>query len=218
MFLVLTLVAGVWGAGVYNTQGVLDKVNGLRARHGSVAVAYDDKLNAVSQGWADTLAGKDVFEHSPNSYGENIAMAWGASDLNGVVLDSIDRWYAEVDKYDWSKPVYSGETGHFTQLVWNATRRIGLGVGVTASQKVYVVMNYDPAGNFGGQFEKNVGQLVVPVAMPVATPVPVATPARFAPPWFSQVPVPPVSIVNGGAMLKVGLSLAVAGVVMVMLV
>ena len=46
-------------------------------------------------------------------------------------------------------------TGHFTQVVWAGSRKLGVGVSCRDG-KVLVVANYDPPGNFGGQFLKNV--------------------------------------------------------------
>jgi hypothetical protein len=49
------------------------------------------------------------------------------------------------------------DTGHFTQVVWKGTNKLGFGVGFTDdSQTVVVVANYGPAGNMEGDFEQNV--------------------------------------------------------------
>ena len=49
------------------------------------------------------------------------------------------------------------QTGHFTQVVWCGSTK--LGVGIAASQKgLYVVARYGPAGNMMGAFETNVLQ------------------------------------------------------------
>jgi hypothetical protein len=47
------------------------------------------------------------------------------------------------------------QTGHFTQIVWKASRGLGIGVE-TRNDKTYVVANYSPAGNFGNQYRQNV--------------------------------------------------------------
>ena len=37
-------------------------------------------------------------------------------------------WYKEVKNYDWENPGYSQATGHFSQVVWKATKMIGVGM------------------------------------------------------------------------------------------
>ena len=63
-------------------------------------------------------------------------------------------------------------TGHFSQVVWAASRRLGVGLASGGGKvmilsyhkrtlsylitKVMVVANYDPAGNFVGKYKENV--------------------------------------------------------------
>lgn len=51
-------------------------------------------------------------------------------------------------------------TGHFTQVVWKATKRLGCG-----QAGKFVVCNYYPAGNVQGQFRDNVAPAKTFVAM-----------------------------------------------------
>jgi ves G 5 allergen, putative len=46
--------------------------------------------------------------------------------------------------------------GHFTQLVWKTSKKLGIGQAKGASGNVYVVANYYPPGNIIGEFGSNV--------------------------------------------------------------
>lgn len=73
----------------------------------------------------------------------------------------MTSWYEEIKDFD--KSWYGSEpprgafskTGHFTQVVWKASERVGVGV-VISGQSAFVVANYDPPGNFVGKYKPNV--------------------------------------------------------------
>jgi len=47
--------------------------------------------------------------------------------------------------------------GHFTQMVWTTTNKLGMGIAMNAAgTKVYVVAHYSPPGNFVGAFTEHV--------------------------------------------------------------
>ena len=61
----------------------------------------------------------------------------------------------------------SNLTGHFTQVVWKASKDFGIGKAKTKDGKWFVVANYYPAGNMQGSYAENVfgpkdGKIVVP--------------------------------------------------------
>ncbi len=68
------------------------------------------------------------------------------------------QWYDEIKDYKWSKPEFSMETGHFTQVVWKNSTQVGFAVAQAPNGYFYAVANYYPAGNYTGQFPKNVLQ------------------------------------------------------------
>lgn len=70
--------------------------------------------------------------------------------------DAVDSWYSEVSKHHFGTEPRSMGTGHFTQVVWKASREVGVACARSASGKVLVVANYDPPGNFVGQYVANV--------------------------------------------------------------
>ena len=77
-------------------------------------------------------------------------------DGNNIV-EATKSWYNEITKYDFNKPGFSMETGHFTQVVWKNSKEVGFGVAKTKNKKkCIVVANYFPAGNYLNQFKENV--------------------------------------------------------------
>lgn len=66
--------------------------------------------------------------------------------------------YEEISLYKFgeAKPRNPSAVGHFTQLVWKETEKVGVGMATSAKGHVYIVCNYDPPGNVIGQFAKNV--------------------------------------------------------------
>lgn len=110
-----------------------------------------------AQVWADHLAATDTFQHDPNLNGEGENLAF----FNGVAGDCTNAlvlWYDnEEPKYDYNKPGFSPETGHFTQVVWKGTTAVGVAQASSGSGAIYIVARYSPRGNILGQFSQNVG-------------------------------------------------------------
>lgn len=47
--------------------------------------------------------------------------------------------------------------GHFTQVVWKNSQKLGVGIAFANNgNKAIVVANYDPPGNYQGQFPQHV--------------------------------------------------------------
>jgi len=85
-------------------------------------------------------------------YGENLCMG------HGSITQCIDNWYNEIDFVtDWSNPANnpSGTIGHFTQMVWDTSLR--LGCAICESKRIYVCQ-YDPPGNYQGSYGKHVSK------------------------------------------------------------
>ncbi|XP_037957618.1 glioma pathogenesis-related protein 1-like [Teleopsis dalmanni] len=136
---------------------VLDAHNKLRADHGCPPLKITAELNKFAEEWANNLASKNKLEHRDNNaYGENIYYAEGM-DIKGD--HPVKMWYKEIEKYNFSDPKFSPQTGHFTQLIWKDTKEVGVGIA-KRDNKTYVVCNYAPPGNVMTQFAKNVPKKV----------------------------------------------------------
>ena len=132
-------------------RGFLAAHNRLRARHCAPPLIWSKDLAKVAGRWADQLRGHGcALEHSHGKYGENLAAATRGALTNEAV---VELWYAEKEKY--RRPGFSMTTGHFTQLVWVGTKRLGCAVASCKDIDVWVC-EYDPPGNVEGGYRANV--------------------------------------------------------------
>jgi hypothetical protein len=86
------------------------------------------------------------FRHCDSSFGENMYGTTGIPEPARAVLS----WMDEEALYD---PVRARcedfACGHFSQVVWSETRRVGCAVGPGERGWTNLICNYDPPGNFG---------------------------------------------------------------------
>jgi len=139
-------------------QVLLDEHNILRRRHQAPDIrGNNEEIHNAAQSHADYLASTDRFEQSANTYyGENLAGTQGRNQEEAV-RNAVRLWYRGESKYDYNHPGYSSGTGAFTQLVWKSTTHVGIGVAWNPRKNWWVVVaNYNPAGNYHGQFRENV--------------------------------------------------------------
>lgn len=136
---------------------ILAAHNRYRARHCAPPLSWSGELVKESQRWAKNLAAhRCAFEHNPDPrYGENLAYFRPPGALGQE--DVAEQWYREIDGYNFKKPGFSMEAGHFTQLVWVGTKRLGCASVECGGGELWVC-NYDPPGNMQGDFDANVRQ------------------------------------------------------------
>jgi hypothetical protein len=96
---------------------MLNAHNALRAKHGVPPLSWSASLAKTAQAWADRC----MFEHSNAGLGENLAQ--GTGDYSGA--NAVNDWYGEISAYDFNNPGFSDATGHFTQVVWKDTKKVG---------------------------------------------------------------------------------------------
>lgn len=139
---------------------VLETHNKYRNSHKVGTLKSNSELNKLAQDWADHLTTAGGLSHSKNTYegkriGENVASRWGSIGADYTGREVVDQWYAEENKYNYEKD-YQSEAGHFSQVVWKNTEEMGVGKAFGEDGRVYVVVNYYPAGNILRHFKENV--------------------------------------------------------------
>ncbi|MFP2927821.1 CAP domain-containing protein [Pyxidicoccus sp. 3LG] len=117
--------------------------------------------DAAAEAKAKAYAAKCQFVHNAErgNYGENLAAATpDYLDTPDVVKD----WAKEASNYDYaSNSCAEGKVcGHYTQVVWRATKRVGCATQVCTQNSPFGarfptwqlwVCNYGPPGNYVGQ-------------------------------------------------------------------
>ena len=144
--------------------GVLQAHNRVRSKHGLKPLVWSDKLASYSQQWANHLCrtGKCTMVHRPGTppYGENLYWAspviWTTGEKavqNTTIKEVVKVWADEEDWYDYgSNSCEPGkQCGHYTQMVWKSTTKVGCAFKVGKDKSQSWVCSYDPPGNFTGQ-------------------------------------------------------------------
>ena len=140
--------------------------NTLRKKHGASALGKLSALAKLAQKTADNCRDKQSLIHTKDTYngttvGQNLYMCGGSVPTGTKVAD---KWYAEEANYDYStgKAKKDGLViGHFTQLVWKKSKKIGCAIanGPWGDYDGYFVCcDYYPAGNMLNQYIANVGK------------------------------------------------------------
>jgi uncharacterized protein YkwD len=133
-------------------KAFLDRHNYYRKKVGVPPVVWDDALAAYAGKWAQRLALKCEMQHrSKTKYGENIY----THSNKASSVQAVDKWAAE-EKYFSHKDRYyrkgkSKKSGHYSQIIWRKTERIGAAVSTCPSGGQIWVCNYDPPGNYINQ-------------------------------------------------------------------
>lgn len=132
----------------------LDKHNRVRAGHCAPPLVWSAEVARWAQAWADELSARGcAFEHSHGRFGENLAL--GIAGVHDNPAEIADLWYRELDEYHFGFGGFSLATGHFTQMIWANSRRLGCGTSTCSGKRIWVCQ-YDPPGNYRGEYARNV--------------------------------------------------------------
>jgi hypothetical protein len=140
---------------------VLAAHNLVRGRAGVPPLLWDNGLGIEAAAYAVRLAASGTFSHSTvaarHGKGENLWMGTrGAFSVEEMVGDwSAEKRFLTAGVFpNVSRNGNWHDVGHYTQMVWPTTQRVGCALATNASAD-YLVCRYSPAGNVLG----------VPIAM-----------------------------------------------------
>ncbi|XP_068320624.1 pathogenesis-related protein 1-like [Pyrus communis] len=130
-------------------QDYLNSHNTARAAVGVGPLTWDDNVAGYAQNYANQHVGDCSLVHSGGPYGENLAMSTG--DMSGTA--AVDLWVAEKADYNYeSNSCADGKVcGHYTQVVWRNSARVGCAKVRCSSGGTFIGCNYDPPGNYVGE-------------------------------------------------------------------
>jgi hypothetical protein len=129
---------------------VLDLHNGAREALGVAALDWDEALAADAARYAEDMAKTGLFRHSPRGNraipsGEN-----GYQVMVGSFLEEGKLFRTGGRLPDISTTGRWQDVGHYTQMIWRGTKKVGCALGEGA-QYDYLVCRYFPAGNSYGK-------------------------------------------------------------------
>lgn len=128
--------------------------NMVRAAKWELPLMWDNQLENYAKWWAGQRGRDCKLEHSfPEGgfkLGENIY--WG-SGSTWTPTDAVRAWSDEEKYYHYATNTCDSDQmcGHYTQIVWKTTRRIGCARVICDDGDVFMTCNYDPVGNYIGE-------------------------------------------------------------------
>ena len=140
--------------------GITAAHNQVRAAHGVDPLSWDPALAAIAQAWAeqciDQEAPTGLIDHNPgrsDGYGDYVGENVYGSGGGASGTDAVAAWASEESSYDHDSNSCSDVCGHYTQIVWAATSKVGCSLhqcdGLTFGNTI--VCDYAPGGNDGGR-------------------------------------------------------------------
>ncbi|KAK6253353.1 hypothetical protein QUC31_015073, partial [Theobroma cacao] len=145
-------------------QAFLNVHNAARAAVGVQPMTWDNSVAVYAIDYANQRSNDCKLLHSGGPYGENLAMSTG----NLSATDAVEMWIDEKTDYDLkSNTCASGHTcGHYTQVIWATSTRLGCAKVGCGHGGTFVVCNYDPPGNFVGERPTDWNQSIIGVVAP----------------------------------------------------
>lgn len=128
---------------------ILERHNYYRQQIGVSPLEWSDSLAEIAQNWANQIAKRDKLIHSNYDYGENLYV----SSDNVSATRPVDVWASEKEFYN--DDIITAQNihlfGHYTQIIWAKTTKVGCAEAVSKDGNHYWVCEYEPAGNILGE-------------------------------------------------------------------
>ncbi|XP_057293689.1 uncharacterized protein LOC130622264 isoform X1 [Hydractinia symbiolongicarpus] len=150
--------------------------NKVRSYHGVGTLSWDERLARDAKNWAIYLIENNCFMHDKRIHdGENLYVISGDPEFHRV-YQAVQEFYEEIRNYDFVNPeIYKNNhdlfhtVGHFTQVVWKDSTKVGCCVAFDNALKKTVIVcrysigqNYDNSIQVRPQVQNENGELFIP--------------------------------------------------------
>ncbi|ONK74555.1 uncharacterized protein A4U43_C03F7610 [Asparagus officinalis] len=136
----------------YSPKDFVDAHNAARKKVGVNPVKWDSELESYAKNYAKKQKRNcKPISYSHGDYGENIF--WGKHDRYNE-WDAVDSWTSEKKYYHYKDNScdHGKECGHYKQVVWGKTKKIGCAYKKCDGGAIYIVCEYYPKGNVEGEW------------------------------------------------------------------
>ncbi|CAO2815857.1 unnamed protein product [Amaranthus hypochondriacus] len=153
LFSCLIFITLVFAQTCFAQNSPQDYVNAHNAARSAVGVGniqWDEGVANYARQYANQRIGDCAMRHSSGPYGENLASGSGAF-MTGTA--AVQMWVNEKVNYDYnSNTCAPGKVcGHYTQVVWRDSVRVGCARVRCNNGWYFVTCNYAPPGNYVGR-------------------------------------------------------------------
>jgi pathogenesis-related protein 1 len=119
-------------------------------------LVWSSTLSLAALAYAQHLASTHDLKHDPSlpsKQGENIFWSSSTTSPSSTLIAACNAWIEEVADYHGeviSPQLMNRNVGHYTQVVWPETRKVGM-AKVKGLRGTYIVARYEPRGNVRGE-------------------------------------------------------------------
>ncbi len=144
-------------------QTLFHQQNLHRLNHCVPAFTWGLQIQADAQAFVNKCNfAHDTADLRNKGEGENLFWSYG---IAGAARAAADGWYNEIRYYNFSNPVWTSQNGHFTQMVWKGSLRVGCAKALcnkTGHQWTFWSCRYKPPGNVNVTNQANLRANVLP--------------------------------------------------------
>lgn len=155
MVMAVVVVVGMVGsAGAVSGEAeeFLAAHNRARSKVDVAPLEWSEELAAYARRYGEKQRDQHqcAMVHSQGPYGENLFWGYGK---RYAPADAVRSWENEGHDYHYeSNSCTPGKVcGHYTQVVWADTKRVGCASIACHDGATFIICSYDPPGNFVGE-------------------------------------------------------------------